>query len=349
MTPAATSGSPSAVLRLGGPPADPRRKAHARLADRIDLARNRFKPLSLLRAEAKRVLEQFFDQEATTLTRPDRDRLIEDILAESVGFGPLEEVFRDEAVKEVLVLNSATVLGRKNDGWLPMSCRFRDEPQWLAVLTRWAESGEAYVPGPPAFGGFDVRLANGYRAVGILPPPILELPPQAWLTRAAPPTTPSPAAPASSAAGTLPVGNSAVIRTSLTIRGSGVAGLPPARPVNPDAGDSGVISLGSLPAGPVSSASLSSASLSSASMAGRASMTATSHADPLARLRQRVTAKIIAKFAAAGMYDLNALPAADLSRIILAQVTEMIAAERLGYDDGVAGLLADEILASINP
>ena len=115
---------------------------------RIDLARNRHKPLSILRAEGKRTLEQFYDQEGTALTRSDRDRLIEDILAESVGFGPLEEAFRDDAVKEILVLNGTTILGRKADAWMPLSGRFRDDDQLRTVLARWADAGEATSPGP---------------------------------------------------------------------------------------------------------------------------------------------------------------------------------------------------------
>ena len=351
MTPAANTGSASALMRLAATPVDPRKKAHARLAERIDLTRNRHKPLSILRAEGKRALEQFYDQEGTALTRSDRDRLIEDVLAESVGFGPLEEAFRDEAVKEILVVNAATVLGRKGDGWLPVGGRFRDEEQLRGVLARWAEVGDAYVPGCPGSGGFDVRLANGFRAVATLPPAVLEVPPQVWLARAAP-GAPPPATSASLSGGSAVSPMSGVHRGVLTTpmpRGSGVLPYTPPRPTlgtvpAPDNPDSGVISLDSLTAAPT---------YSGANPAPRGPGSTIAHGsvvtDPLAKLRQRVTEKIIGKFAAAGMYDLNALPIAELGRIILAQVTEVIALERLGYDETTAKCLTTEILASINP
>ena len=370
MTPTATNGPASGVLRLAATPADPRKKAHARLAERIDLARNRHKPLSILRAEGKRTLEQFYDQEGTALTRSDRDRLIEDLLAESVGFGPLEELFRDEAVKEILIVNAATVLGRKGDGWLPVGGRFRDDDQLRSVLARWAEVGEAYVPGGgPHSGGFDVRLSNGFRAVATLPPAVLEVAPQVWLARAAPaPTTAAPPAPltngnahsAGPASGvhrsltpTSPRG-SGVITTPMP-RGSGVMPAPSARQAlnsvpTADNPDSGVISLDSLTAAPTYSGS-HSGNLGRSPVSATAGMpvTATMPADPMAKVRQRVTGVIIGKFAAAGMYDLNALPIAELGRIILAQVAEIVAVERLGYDEATVRRLTAEIVASVKP
>ncbi len=376
MTPTATNGPPSGVMRLAAAPADPRKKAHARLAERIDLVRNRHKPLSILRAEGKRTLEQFYDQEGTALTRSDRDRLIEDLLAESVGFGPLEELFRDEAVKEILIVNATTVLGRKGDGWLPVGGRFRDDEQLRAVLARWAEVGEAYVPGGgPNSGGFDVRLANGFRAVATLPPAVLEVAPQVWLARAAaaPATAPPPAplvngnaysaGPASGVYRSLTPASprgSGVITTPMP-RGSGTLPAPAARLAlssvpAADNPDSGVISLDSLSAAPTYSGSHSgnlgrspvSGGAGQASGAGL-SVTATMPADPMAKVRQRVTGVIIGKFAAAGMYDLNALPIAELGRIILAQVAEIVAVERLGYDEATVRRLTAEIVASVKP
>ena len=356
MTPTATAGPVSGVLRLAGTPTDPRKKAHARLAERIDLARNRHKPLSILRAEGKRTLEQFFDQEGTALTRSDRDKLIEDVLAESAGFGPLEELFRDDAVKEILIVNAATVLGRKGDGWLPVGGRFRDDEQLRAVLARWAEVGEPYVGGG-GFGGFDVRLANGFRAVATLPPAVLEVAPQVWLARAAP-------APQSAAPPPAPLVNgngnahgfatgpvSGVHRGVMTTpapRGSGVIASPSSRQSlnsvsSADKPDSGVISLDSLTAAPTYSGS-QSGRLGRSPDAASVTMS-----DPVAKLRQRITGIIITKFAAAGMYDLNALPIAELARIILAQVAEIVAAERLPYDDAGIRRLSAEIVASVKP
>ena len=84
---------------------DLRRRLHGRIAERIDPVRNRYKPLSLLRREATRVIEQYFDTECPLLTRSERDGLITEIIAGAPGVGPLEELFRDPAVCEILILS----------------------------------------------------------------------------------------------------------------------------------------------------------------------------------------------------------------------------------------------------
>src|SRR5688572_9575255 len=81
-----------------------RRKACHRLSTTYDPARNRKKPVSLQRQESRRSLEQFLDLEYPNLSKYDRTRLIDDALADAIGLGPLEELFRDESVQEILIL-----------------------------------------------------------------------------------------------------------------------------------------------------------------------------------------------------------------------------------------------------
>jgi hypothetical protein len=280
-----------------------RRKAHARLAERIDPARVRHKPLSLLRQEARRVLEQFLDAECLIPGRAERDRLTEDLLAEAVGCGPLEELFRDEAVREILILTPTQVICRRNDDWLPTSVRFRDAEQYRAVLTRYAEIGESCVPGSSATGGFDVRLGNGFHVLAIVPPSVMEQTPLALFVRgaAARPSSGSViiSAPQAAPSGVMPVPSG---------RRSGIHTAPPRETTDSD----------TLPV-----------------------------IDPAARLRQRLTERIIRKFAAAGVYDLNQIPLPELRKIVLAQVQEFCHAERLGHDNARQEMLALEILAGM--
>ena len=116
-----------------GTAADSRRKAHAKLLERVDPARARHKPLSILRAEGRRAVEASLDADAT-VPRAERETFVEDILAESVGFGPLEELFRDEAVKEILVLAPHMVLALRGEEWTPTSARF---PTWTSGAAWW--------------------------------------------------------------------------------------------------------------------------------------------------------------------------------------------------------------------
>jgi hypothetical protein len=188
----------------------------------IDPARSRHKPLSLLRLEARRVLEQFLEAECPTLPRVERNHLTDELLAESPGLGPLEDLFRDPAVLEVMVVAPGQVVVRKEDAWTPTSVRFRGHEHVRRTLTRYAETGELLAPA--SGGGFDAWLGNGFRLIAVLPPEAMDVSPTAVYIRSERPTsTALPAAPSAAE----PRATSEAART--------VRIPPPAeRPVPPD-------------------------------------------------------------------------------------------------------------------
>ena len=70
--------------------------------------------------------------------------------------------------------------------------------------------------------------------------------------------------------------------------------------------------------------------------------------DPFAKIRQRVTERIIMKFASAGVYDLNQIPLPELHRIVLAQVAEFCGGDKNGFDEATYDRLSLEILSGMN-
>ena len=302
---------------------DLRRRMHARLAERIDLARPRHKPLSLLRHEARRALDPFLDHHAPHVSRADRDRLAEDVVAAAPGVGVLEELFRDDAVAEVMVLGPAVVLARKGGDWLPTNVRFRDADQWRHVLTQFAEAGEPLAAVEPT-GGIDVRLANGFRVMAVLPPEVLGQPPSAVLVRVAPPTTPG-----------------ATGRLSGTV-------TPPPRAVGHG---SGVVTPPPVGDGRVSFGTPAPAT---ASPSGRFPPPARTDdplaapPDPLDQLRQRVADRIALALAGAGVYDLSEIPGYELRRFVTAAVYDYCAEHKIGPGEIDRDRLALEILAKIH-
>jgi len=161
-----------------------------RLNDRLDPGKSRRMPPSLFQQTARQWVEQAVDVEAARLPRGDRDRLIADVFAEAFGFGPLEELFRDAAVKEVMVLGPQAVVARRDEGWLPTNVKFRDEDHLRLVLDKVNSQGEAVAAGLPG-SVLDVKLANGFRAVAVVPPPVLGTPATAVFVRAADAPTPA--------------------------------------------------------------------------------------------------------------------------------------------------------------
>ena len=130
---------PRPVKSLAATREDLRKRATTRLAERIDLTKSKFKPLSLLRQDARRILDQLLDQDAPTMGREDRDKFVDEILAQSQGFGPLEELFRDESVTEFMTMAFNQIISRKGESWLPTSVQFRDAEQYRQILVGFAD------------------------------------------------------------------------------------------------------------------------------------------------------------------------------------------------------------------
>jgi hypothetical protein len=352
----------SMVGRMASPLVEIRKRAQVRLNERVDPARSRGKPLSLLKQEAKRVLEQFFDAEAPALAKPERDKIIEEMIGDAIGYGPLEELFKDADIKEIIALQPTVVIVRKNDNWMPSHVRFRDAAHLKAVLAKMSEAGENLVPTPAATGGFDLRISNGFRVVAVVPPDVMDQPPMVLFIRGAgtgsgvapasgimapKPGPPSPTAsgilatpPPRNASGTIPMPTSGRPLPPNAGTGSGVGTRPIPQP-SPAAGmGSGIVPIGELTP-PPSSGSMSSTQ----SVTGSQS---SANTDPLVRVRQKVTERIIMKLAAAGVYDLNVIPLTELRKIAMAYVIEYLEGERVQVDPPTVERLAGEILAGMN-
>jgi hypothetical protein len=299
--------------------------------ERIDPARVKFKPLSLLRQDAKRVLEQYLDAENPQWPKADRDRLVEDVIGEAPGTGVLEELFRDESVKEILILEPRKIIVRKDESWLPVSVFFRDETQLRSFLARATETGENLSLGPPSTCATDVRISNGFRVLAILPPVVMETAPVVVLQRGMPVATPAP----------LPAEGprSGIIRREtppVTI--SSTMTPPKSNPPVDRISTGDTTFLMPPPPPPAATASPSPTDV----------LTTPAPLDPLSRYRQKATNLMVSKLAAAGVYDLTALPTLEMNRLVAAVVDDMNLDGRLDLSEAEKDRLTLEILAGMN-
>jgi type IV secretory pathway ATPase VirB11/archaellum biosynthesis ATPase len=95
---------------------------------------------------------------------------------------PIDDLLRDPAVWEVLVLDPHAVLVRTLDGWAEADAPFRDADHLRDVLVQLSLRGTWTAP-TAAETVRDVRLANGFRMTAILPPEILGASPTAAFVR----------------------------------------------------------------------------------------------------------------------------------------------------------------------
>src|SRR5204862_7881332 len=76
---------------------------HSKLVDKLDLSRLGDLEGDTLRREIRLVVEHLCDTENPLLNRSERERLIEEVLDETFGFGPLEILLKDPSISDIMI------------------------------------------------------------------------------------------------------------------------------------------------------------------------------------------------------------------------------------------------------
>jgi pilus assembly protein CpaF len=122
--------------------------------------------------EVRRNIEEMFDallvQENLILTRADRQRLLEQIIAEILGYGPIEPLLADDSVTEVMVNGPLSVYIERAGRIEPTEIKFEDDDHVLRIIDRIVsplgrriDESQPYV---------DARLPDGSRVNAVIPP-----------------------------------------------------------------------------------------------------------------------------------------------------------------------------------
>src|SRR5262249_46508984 len=80
-----------------------KRQIHAKLVERLDFTRVKDLSSEAMRRDIRRVIEHLCDTENPLLNRIEREKLIEEVLDETLGFGPLEILLKDPTISDILV------------------------------------------------------------------------------------------------------------------------------------------------------------------------------------------------------------------------------------------------------
>jgi len=123
-------------------------------------------------AEIRRALERIFAEtlaeERILLTSAERVTLLERIVADVLGFGPLESLLEDESITEILVNGPDQVYIERNGILEETSIRFRDSSEVMRIIDRIvAPLGRRVDESSPMV---DARLPDGSRVNVIIPP-----------------------------------------------------------------------------------------------------------------------------------------------------------------------------------
>lgn len=147
-----------------------RRRLHAALLDALDLRRRDIASMSdtALRAQATAVLSDIIELDRDIPENVDRRGLLQDVVNEAVGLGPLEPLLEDAQISEIMVnrhdeiyIESAGLLRRHN-------AAFSSEQAVLGVIERIVSPlGRRIDESSPMV---DARLRDGSRVNAIIPP-----------------------------------------------------------------------------------------------------------------------------------------------------------------------------------
>ena len=147
---------------------DIKTRVHRQLLERLNLSnlsdRNREEAMS----ETRAIVRSLLAAEDTPLNLEERERLVDQILNEVFGLGPLEPLVRDPTISDILV-NTYDQVYIERDGKLVITdVTFRDDRHLLQVIDRIVSAvGRRIDDASPMV---DARLPDGSRVNAIIPP-----------------------------------------------------------------------------------------------------------------------------------------------------------------------------------
>jgi len=171
-------GAPSSrleELRVRRAPAEPRRDTFLDLKERIQdkLIAELDPQMDISKTdEVRHTIEEMYDQilvqEGTILTRQERQRLFEQIVAEILGFGPLEPLLADESITEIMVNGAQKVFIERKGKLEKTNLAFESDDHLMRIIDRIVSPlGRRIDESSPYV---DARLPDGSRVNAIIPP-----------------------------------------------------------------------------------------------------------------------------------------------------------------------------------
>jgi pilus assembly protein CpaF len=149
-----------------------KRRIHNKLVDKLDLSRIGDMKGEQLRREIRLVVEHLCDAENTLLNRTERDRIIEEVLDETFGLGPIEFLLKDSSISDIMINGPKNIFVERNGRLEKTEVEFRDNTHLMQIIDRIVSKvGRRVDETSPMV---DARLEDGSRVNAIIPPLALD-------------------------------------------------------------------------------------------------------------------------------------------------------------------------------
>ena len=147
---------------------------HRKLIGVLNLDRVSSVPKDRIRAEIGRVVERLLDEERVPMTTAEQTKIVEEVLDEVLGLGPLETLLKEPTISDILVNRYNKVFIERNGKLSETQVRFKDDGHLLHIIEKIvSQVGRRIDEAQPIV---DARLLDGSRVNAIIPPLALDGP-----------------------------------------------------------------------------------------------------------------------------------------------------------------------------
>src|SRR3954466_4316126 len=113
-----------------------KRRIHTKLVDKLDLTRVGELEGDVLRREIRLVVEHLCDTEDHLLNRSEREKVVDEVLDETFGLGPLELLLKDSTISDIMINGPKNIYVERRGKMERTSVEFRDNAHLLQIIDR---------------------------------------------------------------------------------------------------------------------------------------------------------------------------------------------------------------------
>jgi pilus assembly protein CpaF len=149
-------------------------RIHQQLVSRLDMQNMRMLPPDTVRGEVRILIRELCQSEKGLLNSSDQERLMDEVMDETFGLGPLETLLKDSSISDILVNRFDRIYIERRGRIELADVRFRDNQHLRQIIDRIVGMvGRRVDETSPMV---DARLADGSRVNAIIPPLALDGP-----------------------------------------------------------------------------------------------------------------------------------------------------------------------------
>lgn len=160
-----------ANIAKGDPYQGLKSKIHKRIVDEMSLEESERGVLEEIVASLGNIV---MDEEPNPIPRSERNRIISEVVDEVLGYGPIDQLLKDDSISEVMVNGPNQIYVERKGKLIRADVHFRDDAHVLHIIEKIvAPLGRRIDESSPMV---DARLPDGSRVNAIIPPLALKGP-----------------------------------------------------------------------------------------------------------------------------------------------------------------------------